>query len=42
VTQGTILALVITIIASLVSAIRLLVRLTGKNISSSLERFSHP
>jgi hypothetical protein len=39
--QGTILALVITTIASLVTAIRLLVRLTGRNLSPAWEKFSH-
>jgi len=40
--QGTIVALVITIIANIVAAIRLLIRLTGRNLSPTLERFAHP
>lgn len=40
--QATIVALVITILASLSTIVRLLVRLTGRNLSSSLEKFAHP
>jgi hypothetical protein len=40
--QGTIVALVITILASLSTAIRLLVRLTGRNLTPRLEKFAHP
>ncbi len=39
--QGTILVLAITILASLVAAIRLIVRLTGRNLSPRLEKFAH-
>ena len=40
--QGTIVALVITILASLSTVVRLFIRLTGRNLSSSLEKFAHP
>jgi len=40
--QGTFLALIVTIIASLVTAIRLLIRLTGKNLSPAWDKISHP
>jgi hypothetical protein len=40
--QGTIVALVITILASFVTAIRLIIRLTGRNLSPTLEKFAHP
>lgn len=39
--QGTVVALVITIIANAVTAIRLLLRLTGRNLSPALEKFAH-
>jgi len=39
---GTILALMVTIIASLVTALRLVVRLTGRNLPPALEKFAHP
>ena len=40
--QGTIAALIITIIAGLVTAVRLIVRLTGRNLSPKVEKFAHP
>jgi hypothetical protein len=40
--QGAILALVITMIACTIKAIRLLIRLTGRNLSPALEKFAHP
>jgi hypothetical protein len=40
--QGTVVILVITILASLGTAIRLLVRLTGRNLTPALEKFAHP
>jgi hypothetical protein len=40
--QGTILILAITILASLATAARLIVRLTGRNLSPRLEKFAHP
>jgi len=40
--QGTVAILVLTIIWNLVAATRLLVRLTGRNLSPALEKFSHP
>ena len=40
--QGTILALVMTIIGSLVTVARLLLRLTGKNLPPRLEKLMHP
>lgn len=40
--QMVIVVLAITIIASTVSAIRLLIRLTGRNLSPALEKFAHP
>jgi len=40
--QGTIVALAITIIASTITSIRLLIRLTGRNLSPALEKFAHP
>ncbi len=39
--QSAILALIITIIASLFTAIRLLIRLTGRNLPSTLEKIAH-
>ena len=40
--QGVNVALVITLLASLSTIVRLLVRLTGRNLSSSLEKIAHP
>jgi hypothetical protein len=40
--QGTIFILVIAALANLSVAIRLLVRLTGKNLTPRLEKFAHP
>jgi hypothetical protein len=40
--QGTILALVITMIACTIKAIRLLIRLTGRDLSPALEKCAHP
>jgi hypothetical protein len=40
--QSAILALVITIIVSIFTAGRLLIRLTGRNLSSTLEKVAHP
>jgi hypothetical protein len=39
--QGTIVALALTIFASTVSILRLLVRLTGKSLTPALEKFAH-
>lgn len=39
--QSAILALVITIVVSVFTAIRLLIRLTGRNLSSTLEKIAH-
>lgn len=39
---GAILALGVAIIASLVQVLRLVVRLTGRNLSPALEKFAHP
>jgi len=40
--QGMILILALTIIGSLVAAVRLLFRLTGRNLPPALEKFTHP
>ena len=40
--QGTIVVLVITVIASIITVLRLLTRLTGRNLSPALEKFAHP
>lgn len=40
--QGVILALVLSMIACIIKAIRLLIRITGRNLSPALEKFAHP
>jgi hypothetical protein len=40
--QGATLALVMTIVGSLVTVVRLLLRLTGRNLTPRLEKFAHP
>jgi len=39
--QGAIVALAITILASVIDAIRIVIRLTGRNLSPALEKFAH-
>jgi len=40
--QGIVVVLILTIIGSLVTAARLLVRLTGRDLPPALEKFAHP
>ena len=40
--QAVIVALALTILSNLVTVLRLLVRLSGKNLSPALEKFAHP